>query len=932
MATEERLVLTAELKDNLSGPLAKIDKSVSDTAKRIADMNAKVTASADKSAEGVSRASDRSTRVVKRNAEEATRATQKGLRDIGKSVTGLPKEFDGASRKLRNIAGDVSGNWGRTFSNLPRTAGGAAAGIVRSFGSLGNNLANVAKRAMNGVSTAMTVAAGGIGIAVGGVLAKALYTGLDRAKVIQDSIASGTVLFGGDGDKAQKLVKDVAEVVTGTPYNLPDFAKAATDLLAFGASAEKIPGYLTAIGEAAASRGPDAPEIAKNLAVNMGQMLSLGRMTGDDIQSFAMVGVDALAILGNRMGKTRAEIQKMVSDGAVPAEAAIDHLMSGIMEGTDGVNGKTVKLDGTMAALRETVSGSYGSMNASIAKMGAGFYDPEGTGSSGIMGQLPALFNAMGGLFGALGEKVFKPLGRMLSESEFIPKLTTWVERLTGAISAPAGKGGVMDFIGKFGALSGGAAGGALALGSSVLSSIPIIGRFIPVLNPFLGILLGLIATSPELRSALGGALESLMPLFETLLGTFVNLAPVLVDLVELGLKGLIWAIETITPALPIIVPLLGGIMVATKLWAGAQFLLNGAFSGFGAVLGLSPIGKILTIIGLVAAASIWAYQNIDWFRQVVDNALGWVVVAWGWVKDSIMMVIDTLNLILAPFGGIEGALGGLGQISTTVLGKMGEDLTETGGAIDNLLLPVGGVDGAMRDLGITFIALRAILGPGNNKTQEELEKLLEPLGGIDGLFRNIGILGALWFADISRNIDGLLEFLAKVKLALDGIGGLFGGTGFGMAANAITGGPKKVVRRGIVDGAIGLSKVARFFTGGPMGGLGFAGGGVLPGYSPGIDSIPAMLSPGEGVLVPELVREIGPGNIMAANREASGGRAAGSGPSGGSSLLPGKSGSTVIESGAIQLTFTGPANYAEVKAAVRDALADVEAEKERAY
>lgn len=40
--------------------------------------------------------------------------------------------------------------------------------------------------------------------------------------------------------------------------------------------------------------------------------------------------------------------------------------------------------------------------------------------------------------------------------------------------------------------------------------------------------------------------------------------------------------------------------------------------------------------------------------------------------------------------------------------------------------------------------------------------------------------------------------------------------------------------------------------------GLGLAGGGVLPGFAPGIDSIPALLSPGEGVLVPEAVRAMG--------------------------------------------------------------------------
>lgn len=69
---------------------------------------------------------------------------------------------------------------------------------------------------------------------------------------------------------------------------------------------------------------------------------------------------------------------------------------------------------------------------------------------------------------------------------------------------------------------------------------------------------------------------------------------------------------------------------------------------------------------------------------------------------------------------------------------------------------------------------------------------------------------------------------------------------------------------------------------------LGYAGGGlapasrvraarglVVPGYRPGVDDVPAVLSRGEAVLVPELVRALGARRILAANAEASGGRAA---------------------------------------------------------
>ncbi len=49
---------------------------------------------------------------------------------------------------------------------------------------------------------------------------------------------------------------------------------------------------------------------------------------------------------------------------------------------------------------------------------------------------------------------------------------------------------------------------------------------------------------------------------------------------------------------------------------------------------------------------------------------------------------------------------------------------------------------------------------------------------------------------------------------------------------------------------------------------VGLASGGVLPGYKPGHDTVPAMLSPGEGVLNPNAVKAIGPGTVHALNKK----------------------------------------------------------------
>ncbi|MFE0021903.1 tape measure protein [Amycolatopsis sp. NPDC059021] len=52
---------------------------------------------------------------------------------------------------------------------------------------------------------------------------------------------------------------------------------------------------------------------------------------------------------------------------------------------------------------------------------------------------------------------------------------------------------------------------------------------------------------------------------------------------------------------------------------------------------------------------------------------------------------------------------------------------------------------------------------------------------------------------------------------------------------------------------------------------ISFAGGGILPGYAPGQDVIPALLSPGESVLTPEATRLVGADTVLALNAAASG-------------------------------------------------------------
>lgn len=51
--------------------------------------------------------------------------------------------------------------------------------------------------------------------------------------------------------------------------------------------------------------------------------------------------------------------------------------------------------------------------------------------------------------------------------------------------------------------------------------------------------------------------------------------------------------------------------------------------------------------------------------------------------------------------------------------------------------------------------------------------------------------------------------------------------------------------------------------------GHGYARGGIIPGYSPGVDNMLVPMSGGEGVIVPDVTRQLGPAGIAAINRGA---------------------------------------------------------------
>jgi tape measure domain-containing protein len=433
---------------------------------------------------------------------------------------------------------------------LTRAGESAGSGFSSRFGGAVSKLASSIGSVL---TTAVTGAAASAGVLGGAALAK----GFSRLTTIQDATSALTISLGSSA-KAATLLSDVLNVVRGTPFNLDQFAAAAQQLVGFGIDASKVPGYLTAIGEASATQGKRAGEFADRLATVFGQIAATGQLDLGSVWQVSETGVNALAILANHFDVTRDAMKKMITNGAVPAGEALDALADGILHGSTGLAGTTVALAGTMASLRQTLTGAEGGFGAALARFGANVIQP-------FTGALTQGFTSASAVLDDLGPRIAAALQRIV-DSPAAKGLIAWLTEVPDKIG---------PFIDKLKSLAPAIAPIAAALGAITFTNLggafgPL-GALLPQINPLLAAFLGLIAVSPPLRAAMGNVVKALSPLLDTFAKTAKALGsqvlPILTRVAsELGsalAKALSTLVAGLAPVLPQLADAFGRVAVA---------------------------------------------------------------------------------------------------------------------------------------------------------------------------------------------------------------------------------------------------------------------------------------------------------------------------------------------------------------------------------
>jgi tape measure domain-containing protein len=559
-------------------------------------------------------------------------------------------------------------------------------GKARGMGVLSSAISRITK---------VATIAGGV---VGGILTfQSLKGGLERLEAIQNSTDALTGMLGNAKAAADLTAKALA-VVQGTPFAFPQFAQATQQLISFGVRASAVPGVLTAIADAAAATGQGSAAVDQ-LTYAFSKMNSIGKLTGETIDSFAVGGVNAIGLLANALGITTEQARAMVSKGLIPASMATDILLKGIENGSSGAAGTFPKMAGAAQRMGESVSGSIDNLKTAFARMGASALAPFQTliPTAINTGLIPVLDTA-GKAVGALVQK-FADTGILQGFIANLAKVGPLIAQTASGtgplITAFATFQPVLAALGSLFRIVGGAISAVMPYIIAIGTTIYTLGvTLIPPLVGVIGSLVkaigtGLAAVLPSASSGvstLAGAVSALAPILNAISG-FINnnqilvfsltgavLAGVVAYKTYQGTVAAVKAVQSAYKAVMLVVTAaqIGLSMatnagtVATNLGTGATLAQKAAFIAakvaaiawqgilkagaiatgavtaaqwlLNAAMDANPIGIIIVAIAALVAGLIWFFTQTKLGQQIWSNFVGFIVAAW----DAIVSAVTT--------------------------------------------------------------------------------------------------------------------------------------------------------------------------------------------------------------------------------------------------------------------------------------------------
>ncbi|MCB5235513.1 tape measure protein [Niallia circulans] len=574
---------------------------------------------------------------IRTNISDTFSAAANSIRNTFTRANPFRSMFTGLQTATSGITSRMTSGFSNAFSRIRTSAS-------NSIGRMRQDFSNLDRSVQNPLKSMLTMAATITGIT--GAM-NLMGRAISRVDTIDTATKSLTVLTGSTED-AKLVMNDLVDAIDGTPIALNDVALGAKKMVAAGMKAEKVKPVFKSIADAAYGVGDGAQSIDQ-ITSAIASMQSAGVVYADDINRLVDAGIPAWQMLANQTDMSVSDIKKYTSKGLLESNDAIDMLVEGIQNGTDGVAGSTAAMAGLAKTAGDTISGSFGNMKTAIVKIMANVADVL---KGDIIDSLKGLTNA------------FKAVGRVTASEGFANGLRGMVDALK--LLSPALLGVVT----------------ALAIFSTYMGLTKAVGA----LRMAIAGLLFTISANPVVAivAALAGLAVMLVTLYKTN-ETFRNAVQktwnFITDMYEKSVEGIKTALSSIMPALQ-----------AFGSWTGDKLIAGFSWLGSIGVKAISAIATGLAIAG-DAISSFFDYLANSAVGQAVLNALK---LSFENITNVLLTLVPFLSRLALGFIGVTGPLG----LAISLAITFAATLLKMGG------FSAEGINKALKDIGKTLMGI----------------------------------------------------------------------------------------------------------------------------------------------------------------------------------------------------------------------------------
>ncbi|AMP21455.1 hypothetical protein AZF37_09740 (plasmid) [endosymbiont 'TC1' of Trimyema compressum] len=206
-----------------------------------------------------------------------------------------------------------------------------------------------------------------------------------------------------------------------------------------------------------------------------------------------------------------------------------------------------------------------------------------------------------------------------------------------------------------------------------------LIAAVVPIIIPFLD---KLITAFTENESKIKNFIQG----FADFITAMIPFVPAILAVIT-GIKGFL-IIGNICTMLSALINFIKGLHAVTTIMTAVQWALNVAMSA-------NPIGIIIVAIAALVASIIWAYNNLDWFRNGVNNICMAIGGFFNWlgstisnaIKGAVNGAVDRFNWLCSFVSSVVGKITGFFQgVGNAAAGIIRNAINGVIGLINNVI------------------------------------------------------------------------------------------------------------------------------------------------------------------------------------------------------------------------------------------------------